>query len=76
MVLTNNDDIAAKIERLRSHGITRDENLMNDISHGPWYYEQHDLGLNYRITDIQAALGISQMDRLDGMWSKKYYCRP
>ena len=65
MALTNNDEIASKIERLRSHGITRDENIMNDVSHGPWYYEQHDLGLNYRITDIQAALGISQMDRLD-----------
>ena len=65
MALTNNYDLFCKIERLRSHGITRDENFMINSSHGPWYYEQIDLGLNYRLTDIQAALGISQMDRID-----------
>ena len=65
MALTNSYDLFCKIERLRSHGITRDENFMINSSHGPWYYEQIDLGLNYRLTDIQAALGISQMDRID-----------
>ena len=65
MALTNNSDISLRIERLRSHGITRDPKLMENCIHGPWYYEQIELGLNYRITDIQAALGISQMDRLD-----------
>jgi UDP-4-amino-4,6-dideoxy-N-acetyl-beta-L-altrosamine transaminase len=65
MALTNNSYISSRIERLRTHGITRDPKLMENSIHGPWYYEQIELGLNYRITDIQAALGISQMDRLD-----------
>ena len=65
MALTNDYDLSCKIDRLRSHGITRDEKFMSNPSHGPWYYEQIDLGLNYRMTDIQAALGISQMDRID-----------
>ena len=53
------------MQMLRSHGITRDANLMQDVSHGSWYYEQLDLGYNYRMTDILAALGHSQMSRLD-----------
>ena len=61
---TNNVDIAAKLELLRSHGITRDTSLMRDVSHGSWYYEQIDLGFNYRMTEMQAALGVSQMNRL------------
>ena len=65
MALTNDYDLSCKIDRLRSHGITRDEKFMSNPSHGPWYYEQIDLGLNYRMTDIQAALGISQMNRID-----------
>ena len=65
MALTNNDQLAAKMNLLRTHGITRDENLMTGDSEGPWYYEQIDLGFNYRMTDLQAALGISQMERLD-----------
>ena len=48
----------------RSHGITRDESLMENTSHGPWYYEQIDLGFNYRMTELQAALGVSQMKLL------------
>tara|TARA_B110000003_G_scaffold261327_1_gene282926 strand:+ start:146 stop:1306 length:1161 start_codon:yes stop_codon:yes gene_type:complete len=71
MALTNNYDLFCKIERLRSHGITRDENCMINSSHGPWYYEQIDLGLNYRMTDIQAALGISQMNRIDQYVQKR-----
>lgn len=65
MVLTNDHDLSCKIDRLRSHGITRDQKFMSNTPHGPWYYEQIDLGLNYRMTDIQAALGISQMNRID-----------
>lgn len=65
MVLTNRTDLYEKLIRLRTHGITRDEKFLENPSEGPWYYEQVELGFNYRITDIQAALGLSQMDRLD-----------
>jgi len=61
---TNNPEIASKLELLRSHGITRDVTLMKNESHGGWYYEQIDLGFNYRMTEMQAALGVSQMSRL------------
>ncbi|MFI8622101.1 UDP-4-amino-4,6-dideoxy-N-acetyl-beta-L-altrosamine transaminase [Marinomonas sp. NPDC078689] len=62
--LTNNKTLADKMALFRSHGITRDENLMENVSHGSWYYEQIDLGFNYRMTELQAALGVSQMKRL------------
>ena len=65
MVLTNGADLYHRLVRLRTHGITRDPDLMEEVPHGPWYYQQLDLGLNYRMTDIQAALGVSQMQRLD-----------
>jgi len=65
MALTNREDLAAKMELLRSHGITRDPSLMSHESDGPWYYQQVDLGYNYRMTELQAALGLSQLDRLD-----------
>jgi UDP-4-amino-4,6-dideoxy-N-acetyl-beta-L-altrosamine transaminase len=65
MVLTNDGQLAQKIARLRSHGITRDPQQLSNQDPEPWWYEQIDLGLNYRITDIQAALGLSQMSRLD-----------
>jgi UDP-4-amino-4,6-dideoxy-N-acetyl-beta-L-altrosamine transaminase len=65
VVLTNREDLYEKLIRLRSHGITRNPQLMEGESHGPWYYQQIDLGFNYRMTDIQAALGSSQMRRLD-----------
>jgi len=65
MVLTNREDLYERLLRLRTHGITRQAELMTEDAHGPWYYQQLDLGLNYRITDIQAALGVSQMNRLD-----------
>jgi UDP-4-amino-4,6-dideoxy-N-acetyl-beta-L-altrosamine transaminase len=65
VALTNQRDLHDKLQILRTHGITRDENLMKNVSHGPWYYEQVALGVNYRMTDIQAALGISQLQRLD-----------
>jgi UDP-4-amino-4,6-dideoxy-N-acetyl-beta-L-altrosamine transaminase len=65
MVLTNKEDLYEKLIRLRTHGITRKVELMKEESHGPWYYQQLELGFNYRMTDIQAALGASQMQRLD-----------
>lgn len=65
MALTNREDLYEKLLSLRSHGITRNPELMEGESHGPWYYQQTDLGFNYRMTDIQAALGTSQMKRLD-----------
>jgi UDP-4-amino-4,6-dideoxy-N-acetyl-beta-L-altrosamine transaminase len=65
MVLTNQEELYQRLIRLRSHGITRNPDLMHGESHGSWYYQQLELGFNYRITDIQAALGTSQMQRLD-----------
>ena len=64
-VLTNQADLAEKMARLRSHGITREPERMSKAPDGPWYYEQVDLGFNYRMPDLQAALGISQLARLD-----------
>ena len=57
---------------LRSHGITRDNSKMNKLPDGPWYYEQIALGFNYRMTEIQAALGISQMDRLSAFLDRRH----
>ncbi|MDD6396802.1 MAG: UDP-4-amino-4,6-dideoxy-N-acetyl-beta-L-altrosamine transaminase, partial [Selenomonadaceae bacterium] len=65
LVLTNNEDLYKKLCLYRSHGITRDAELMTHEADGPWYYQQVDLGYNYRMTELQAALGYSQMDRLD-----------
>jgi UDP-4-amino-4,6-dideoxy-N-acetyl-beta-L-altrosamine transaminase len=62
--LTNDPVLAERMGRLRTHGITRDPAAMSKPSEGPWYYEQTGLGYNYRMTDIQAALGCSQMTRL------------
>lgn len=70
--LTNNPILAEKLNLLRTHGITRNESLMKNKSHGPWYYEQIELGYNYRMTDLQAALGISQMNRLDEFIQKRH----
>ena len=65
MVLTNDAALYEKLRLYRSHGITRDPRYMTHESDGPWYYQQIALGFNYRMTDMQAALGCSQMDRLD-----------
>jgi UDP-4-amino-4,6-dideoxy-N-acetyl-beta-L-altrosamine transaminase len=73
MVLTNRQDLYEKLIRLRAHGITRDSNLMQGESHGAWYYQQLELGFNYRITDIQAALGASQMQRLDEFVNRRRF---
>jgi UDP-4-amino-4,6-dideoxy-N-acetyl-beta-L-altrosamine transaminase len=63
--LTNNKQLAEKLTLLRSHGITRDPNQMIDESEGNWYYQQVALGFNYRMTDLQAALGSSQITRVE-----------
>nr|QOS17341.1 UDP-4-amino-4,6-dideoxy-N-acetyl-beta-L-altrosamine transaminase [Vibrio parahaemolyticus]QOS21652.1 UDP-4-amino-4,6-dideoxy-N-acetyl-beta-L-altrosamine transaminase [Vibrio parahaemolyticus]QOS23370.1 UDP-4-amino-4,6-dideoxy-N-acetyl-beta-L-altrosamine transaminase [Vibrio parahaemolyticus]QOS23819.1 UDP-4-amino-4,6-dideoxy-N-acetyl-beta-L-altrosamine transaminase [Vibrio parahaemolyticus]QOS26416.1 UDP-4-amino-4,6-dideoxy-N-acetyl-beta-L-altrosamine transaminase [Vibrio parahaemolyticus] len=63
--LTNSKELADKMALLRSHGITRDPELMRGESHGGWYYQQIDLGFNYRMTELQAAMGVSQMTRLN-----------
>jgi UDP-4-amino-4,6-dideoxy-N-acetyl-beta-L-altrosamine transaminase len=62
--LTNSDHLAEKMNLFRSHGVTRDPNLMTGESDGGWYYQQVELGYNYRMTELQAALGVSQMTRL------------
>ena len=72
MALTNCDDLSNKIEMLRSHGITRDPRFMTKDPDGPWYYQQLILGYNYRMTDVQAALGLSQMERLDEFVYKRH----
>lgn len=66
MALTNDKSLAERMSLLRSHGITRDKDRFVQINKGPWYYEQQMLGFNYRMTDIQAGLGISQFGRLEG----------
>ena len=71
MILTNRTDLYEKLVRLRSHGITRREGLFQQPSPGPWYYEQLELGYNYRLTDIQAALGLSQTKRLDAFVARR-----
>lgn len=65
VVVTNDFEIYKKMEIFRSHGITRDNKLLIDKNQGNWYYEQQLLGNNYRLTDIQAALGVSQINKLD-----------
>lgn len=73
MVLTNNEELYRKLILYRSHGITRDTTLMTHASDGPWYYQQVDLGYNYRMTEMQAALGLSQMDRVDEFVARRRY---
>jgi len=70
MVVTDDEELYQRLLLFRSHGITRDEGLMTK-SQGAWYYQQLELGYNYRITDISCALGISQMDKLDSFLEKR-----
>ena len=72
MITTNSKDLYEKLIRLRTHGITRRPSLMVEESHGPWYYQQMELGYNYRLTDVQAALGVSQMKRLDQFVKRRH----
>lgn len=72
MATTNNAKLAKRMQLLRSHGITRDADDMTHAPDGPWYYQQIDLGYNYRMTDLQAALGLSQMQRLDGFVARRH----
>ncbi len=69
-VLTNSEELYRKLVLYRAHGITRETDLLENPSHGGWYYEQIDLGFNYRMTDIQCALVISQLDKLE-MFKKR-----
>jgi UDP-4-amino-4,6-dideoxy-N-acetyl-beta-L-altrosamine transaminase len=71
LALTNDPVIANQLARLRSHGITRIPQEMTRAPDGPWYYQQLDLGFNYRMTDFQAALGLSQLNRLDSFVEKR-----
>lgn len=84
MVTTNSDDLASSARLARNHGMTRDPDLFQGlvgprsgqvveglVEKGPWYYEMHELGYNYRITDFQCALGLSQLSRLDSFISRR-----
>lgn len=72
MAMTNDAELAARMDLLRNHGITRDPARMTHAADGPWYYQQIDLGYNYRMTELQAALGISQMQRLDAYVARRH----
>ena len=72
MCMTNSAELASRMALLRSHGITRDPKQMTCADDGPWYYEQIELGYNYRMTELQAALGVSQMMRLDNYVSCRH----
>lgn len=72
MALTNDAELANRMTLLRSHGITRDAAQMTHAPDGPWYYQQIELGYNYRMTELQAALGCSQMQRLDEYVARRH----
>lgn len=72
MAMTNDRRLAERIALLRSHGITRDSTRMTQTPDGPWSYEQIDLGFNYRMTEIQAALGLSQLSRVDAYVARRH----
>lgn len=72
MALTNDEELATKMSLLRSHGITRDPAQMTHAPDGPWYYQQIDLGYNYRMTELQAALGYTQLQRLDAYVARRH----
>ncbi len=75
LATSNNVELAEKMALFRSHGITRSPDLMTKEPDGGWYYQQVDLGFNYRMTEIQAALGVSQMNRLDEFVSRRHELR-
>ena len=71
LATTRDPILAERMDLLRSHGVTRDPALLHETPDGPWYYEQVALGFNYRLTDLQAALGLSQCDRLDAFVDRR-----
>lgn len=73
LATTNDPALAEKMQLLRSHGITRDANLMTHEPDGGWYYQQIDLGFNYRMTELQGALGVSQMNYLDDFVTRRHH---
>jgi len=72
LAITNDERLSERMQLFRSHGITRDESLMTARVDGAWYYQQVGLGFNYRMTELQAALGVSQMNRLDEFIAKRH----
>lgn len=72
MALTNDAELAQKMDLFRSHGVTRNPDLMTKEAEGPWYYQQVELGFNYRMTELQAALGVSQVHRLEQFVAKRH----
>lgn len=73
MAVTNSDNLAKRLKRLRSHGLTTDPTEMTEPSHGPWYYQQIELGFNYRMTDLHAALGMSQLSKVDEFVNQRHF---
>jgi len=71
MITTDSKDLYDKLMKFRTHGITKDQSVYINSSDGPWYHEQQELGYNYRITDIQAALGITQLEKLDDFLARR-----
>jgi UDP-4-amino-4,6-dideoxy-N-acetyl-beta-L-altrosamine transaminase len=71
IVTTQDAELARRLQLLRSHGMVRDAAALERPSEGPWYYEQQSLGFNYRLTDLQAALGLSQLQRADAMQARR-----
>ena len=72
VAVTNNAQLARQMQMLRSHGITRESEELIDESHGAWYYEQQQLGFNYRMTEMQAALGVTQLKHLDAWVARRH----
>lgn len=72
MALTSSTELAEKMSLFRSHGITRDPAQMTHAPDGPWYYQQIELGYNYRMTDLQAALGVTQLERIDDYVARRH----
>jgi len=72
LATTNDEELSERMQLFRSHGVTRNPKLMSKLSEGGWYYQQVDLGFNYRMTELQAALGVSQMQRLDEFVTQRH----
>ncbi|MAH02908.1 MAG: UDP-4-amino-4,6-dideoxy-N-acetyl-beta-L-altrosamine transaminase [Candidatus Pelagibacter sp.] len=73
MALTNYKKLTNKMKILRNSGITRDKKIMKNYNNNPWYYEQHKLGYNYRLSDVHSALGLSQLSKIDIFTKRRNY---